>query len=164
MKRVFCVRPMLQNPIFKMQKSDKTIGKVINAASNFEISIKETANLIAEIMVRDVEIKADNERIRPKGSEVERLFGDNTLIKSLTNWEPIYKGIDGFKKGLKITVDWFMDQMLISDWIDFFVTNFVLSSYEFSHDFVVPISKSTGPCSAGSARSTPSFGIPHSQS
>ena len=91
-------------------KSDKTIGKVINAASNFEISIKETANLIAEIMVRDVEIKADNERIRPKGSEVERLFGDNTLIKNLTDWQPIYGGIDGFRRGLKITIDWFLSK------------------------------------------------------
>ena len=95
-------------------KSDKTIGKVINAASNFEISIEKTANLIANVMGKEVHIRTDNERIRPKGSEVERLFGDNTLIKSLTNWEPIYGGIDGFKKGIKITADWFMDKENLS--------------------------------------------------
>ncbi len=90
--------------------SDKTIGKVLNAASNFEISIEDTAKLIAEVMNKDMVIKNDSNRMRPEGSEVERLFGDNSLIKSLTNWEPNYSGKEGFKRGLKITADWFMNQ------------------------------------------------------
>ena len=88
-------------------KSNKTIGQVINAASNFEVSIKETVNIISEIMNVDIEIISENERIRPKDSEVNRLFGDNTLIKELTNWSPKFSGVDGFKEGLKITIEWF---------------------------------------------------------
>ena len=38
---------------------------------------------------------------------MNRLFGDNTLIKSLTNWEPNYAGTDGFKRGLLETSEWF---------------------------------------------------------
>ena len=91
-------------------KSKDTIGKVINSASNFEISIMETAKLISEIMNVEIEVISENERMRPKNSEVNRLFGDNLLLKELTNWEPKFSGIDGFKEGLKITIDWFSKQ------------------------------------------------------
>ena len=90
-------------------KSKKTLGKVINAASNFEISIGQTAKLIAEIMNVDIQIDKEKKRIRPKESEVNRLFGDNSLIKSLTDWEPKYSGVNGFKEGLRITSEWFIN-------------------------------------------------------
>ena len=95
------------NAFKAVARSDQTIGKVINSASNFEISIKETANVIAEIMNVDIDLISKNERIRPKASEVNRLFGDNNLIKKLTGWSPNFSGIGGFKDGLKITIDWF---------------------------------------------------------
>ncbi len=87
--------------------SENTVGKIINSASNFEISIEDTANLIAEIMNIEIQIKSDESRFRPEKSEVNRLFGDNSLIKELTNWQPKYSGLDGFKRGLKLTIDWF---------------------------------------------------------
>ena len=87
--------------------SDKTIGRTLNAASNFEISIGDTARLIADVMGADIEILTDDKRLRPDASEVNRLFGDNTLLKTLTNWEPKFSSIDGFKKGLEITASWF---------------------------------------------------------
>ncbi len=87
--------------------SDFTLGEIINAASNFEISIAKTASLIAELMNKNVEIICENDRLRPEMSEVQRLYGDNTKLKKLTNWNPDFGGIDGFKKGLKITIDWF---------------------------------------------------------
>ena len=95
------------NAFYSVSNSEKTIGKVINAASNFEISIGDTARLIANVMNVEIEFDIDSNRFRPKGSEVNRLFGDNTLIKSLTSWEPKYGGIDGFKKGLFETSEWF---------------------------------------------------------
>ena len=87
--------------------SDKTVGRVINSSSNFEISIKDTANLIAEIMNVDIELISEKERLRPKDSEVNRLYGDNTILKELTDWIPEFSGKDGFKKGLNITAEWF---------------------------------------------------------
>ncbi len=95
---------------FAIAESQQTIGKVINCASNFEVSIGETARLISEIMNVDIDVIFDNERIRPKESEVNRLYGDNTLIKNLTNWKPKYSGLSGFKKGLKLTSEWFSNQ------------------------------------------------------
>ena len=55
----------------------------------------------------DIKIKEDRERFRPENSEVNRLFGDNSLIIKLTDWSPEYSGIEGFKKGLDKTINWF---------------------------------------------------------
>ena len=93
----------------KVAESKKTIGEVINSASSFEISIGKTALLIAEIMNQSIELISDQERIRPINSEVNRLFGSNSKIKKLTNWEPKYNDLEGFKKGLSKTIEWFLD-------------------------------------------------------
>ena len=97
-----------------ISKSSESIGKVINVASNFEISIGETAKMIAEVMDKSIEIETEDIRLRPKDSEVNRLYGDNNLIKKITDWEPQYSGLDGFKKGLKITSNWFSDKKNLS--------------------------------------------------
>lgn len=89
--------------------SDKVIGEVINLGSNFEISIGDTVRIIAEVMGADVEIITDDQRLRPEKSEVERLWADNSKAKDLTGWEPQYGGIEGFKKGLQKTVNWFCE-------------------------------------------------------
>ncbi len=91
-------------------KSEFCTGKVINSASKFEISIQETAKIISEIMNVEIEIISDDKRIRPRDSEVSRLYGDNNLLKELTDWSPKFLGIEGFKKGLKITIDWFSNK------------------------------------------------------
>ena len=54
-----------------------------------------------------INIKSDEKRKRPVNSEVERLFGDNKKIRTLTSWKPSFSGEEGFKYGLKKTIDWF---------------------------------------------------------
>ena len=83
------------------------LGEVINLGSNFEISISETAQLIAESMGVSIDLISDEERIRPKNSEVERLWADNAKAKELFGWQPTYGGREGFKLGLVETIDWF---------------------------------------------------------
>ena len=39
---------------------------------------------------------------------MERLLSDNGKIKRLTGWSPEYAGLDGFRKGLTETVEWFL--------------------------------------------------------
>ena len=84
--------------------SDKTIGEIVNIGSNFEISVKDTLESIKDIMQSDVEFITDEQRIRPENSEVHRLWCDNTKIKSLTGFEPIYN----IRSGLEKTVEWFL--------------------------------------------------------
>lgn len=82
-------------------------GEVINIGSNYEVSIRDTVNLIAKILKKEINIHTSNNRKRPEKSEVERLWCDNTLAKKLLNWQPQFSGIEGFEKGLRETVNWF---------------------------------------------------------
>lgn len=86
-----------------LAESDGTIGKTVNIGSNFEISVGDTLNIIRELMNSDVQFITDKERIRPKSSEVFRLWCDNTKINSLTGFTPKYS----IKDGLQSTIDWF---------------------------------------------------------
>lgn len=86
---------------------DAAVGQVLNVGSNFEISIGDTARLIAGLMQREVHFTSDEQRLRPAASEVERLWADNSRVIALTGWRPEYAGIDGFARGLRETIDWF---------------------------------------------------------
>lgn len=86
-------------------ENDKSIGEIINIGSNSEISIADTLNIIKELMDSDVKFLIDNERLRPKDSEVFRLFCDNTKIKEMTGYSPQVS----IRVGLKKTIDWFID-------------------------------------------------------
>lgn len=88
-------------------ESDAILGTVTNVGSGFEISIGDTAKAIAETMGQAVSIETEDQRVRPKDSEVERLFASYDKAAKLMNWQPAHGGIDGFKRGLKKTVDWF---------------------------------------------------------
>ena len=88
-------------------ESSAGIGEVVNFGSNFEISIGDTARLIAEVMGVEIEIDSDDQRFRPEKSEVDRLWADNTKALNLFGWSPSYGGRDGFIRGLKETVEWF---------------------------------------------------------
>ena len=87
--------------------SDQGLGEVVNFGSNFEISIGDTAQLIAEAMNTEIEIITDEARLRPENSEVERLWADNAKARQLLGWQPSYGGREGFKRGLIETAEWF---------------------------------------------------------
>jgi len=78
-------------------------GMEINIATGREVTMAETLDLIKSIMNSDVRYVTDPERLRPAGSEVFRLCGDNTLITGLTSWRPQYT----LEDGLRLTVEWF---------------------------------------------------------
>lgn len=89
--------------------SERGIGEVINVGSNFEISIADTAQMIAGIMGREVEIVTDDQRLRPAASEVDRLWASNAKAADLLGWMPGYAGLDGLRRGLEKTVQWFRE-------------------------------------------------------
>jgi len=91
-------------------ESDASVGEVINIGSGFEITIGETAELIAGLMGQEVSTHVEKERLRPRKSEVERLCADFSKAKKLTGWKPVYGGREGFKRGLRETIRWFSDE------------------------------------------------------
>lgn len=88
-------------------KSKGGLGEVFNLGSNFEISIRETAQLIAECFGVAIELISDEVRMRPENSEVARLWADNAKAKEFFGWQPIFAGRDGLKRGLNETINWF---------------------------------------------------------
>jgi len=90
----------------EIAKSDKTIGETINIATQREISIKDLAEKIINLINPDAKIVVDKERLRPPKSEVERLLGKNEKIQKLTNWKPEYT----LDEGLKLTIEWFRNK------------------------------------------------------
>lgn len=90
-------------------ESDQAVGEFTNIGSNYEVSIGDTVKLIAETMGVEVETQREQIRIRPEKSEVERLWADNSKAKQILGWEPVYAGLNGFKRGLAETVKWFTE-------------------------------------------------------
>jgi len=88
-------------------ESDKTIGEVINAGSNHEISIEGLVKKIIKLTEKDVKILCDEDRLRPEKSEVNRLWADNSKIKELTSWGPKYT----LELGLAETIEWIKNNM-----------------------------------------------------
>ena len=94
-----------------------TIGMEINIASNTEISMNDLVLLIAKLMGTSIKIKTDLERLRPKNSEVFRLFGNNSLLKQLTGWS----SQTNLEDGLKETIAWFTNPLNLAKYkVDIF--------------------------------------------
>lgn len=88
-------------------ESDRGVGEVINLGSNYEISIGDTARTIAEVMGAEIHVLTDEQRLRPEKSEVDRLWASNAKAVELLGWQPAYGGQEGFRRGLRDTVEWF---------------------------------------------------------
>ena len=82
----------------------EALGETVNIGSNLEISIHETLELIKDLMDSDVKYIIDKDRLRPKQSEVNRLWCDNSKIESLTGFKPKIE----MREGLKRTIDWLL--------------------------------------------------------
>ncbi|MFA6238857.1 MAG: NAD-dependent 4,6-dehydratase LegB [Bacteriovorax sp.] len=87
----------------QLAKCPEAVGKTVNIGSNREHSIEETFNLIRRLMNANAKLLVDEQRIRPKNSEVHRLVCDNSLIHSLTG----FKSDHSFEEGMIKTIEWF---------------------------------------------------------
>jgi dTDP-glucose 4,6-dehydratase len=86
------------------------VGQIVNLGSGYEISIGDTARLIAEVMGAEIEIQVDDARLRPERSEVDRLLASNDKARRLLGWEPKFGGLAGFREGLRQTFPWFLER------------------------------------------------------
>ncbi|MBM0204231.1 SDR family NAD(P)-dependent oxidoreductase [Micromonospora sp. STR1s_5] len=89
--------------------ADRVVGQVFQAATGQETSIGELVTKIGAIFGTQPEVVVSDARLRPTGSEVERLLGHNGLLRAQTDWQPT-TAIDD---GLKATVEWFLDPVNI---------------------------------------------------
>ncbi len=88
-------------------ESSNTIGEEINIATMKEIAIGDLADEIIKQINPSAKILCDEERLRPKESEVDRLLGSNEKIKRLTDWKPQYT----LEQGISETITWMKDNL-----------------------------------------------------
>jgi NAD dependent epimerase/dehydratase len=89
--------------------SERSFGEVVNLGSGFEVSIETTVQMIEEIMGVTTDVQTHEDRVRPPLSEVDRLWADTSKAKDLLGWQPVYGGLDGFRRGLEETISWFSE-------------------------------------------------------
>ena len=81
---------------------DQALGHVVNIGSGREISIGDLVELLVRISGKDAKVVSDAGRLRPAGSEVERLLCDNTRAREWAGWKP---EVD-LEEGLRRTAEW----------------------------------------------------------
>ncbi len=103
----------LAEGFYRTMINKNNIGSLYNIGSNFEISIEELIGLISEILdIKDYKIKVKKLKLRPKDSEVYRLWCDNSLCKKILKWSPKYNSLQRFKEPLSKTINWYKNNNL----------------------------------------------------
>ncbi|MCS0634181.1 GDP-mannose 4,6-dehydratase [Streptomyces sp. LP05-1] len=86
-----------------LAECDRALGEVVNLGTGQEIAVGELARKLIEASGRDgVEVVVDPARLRPAGSEVERLLSDNRRAREWAGWRPEVT----LEEGLKHTSEW----------------------------------------------------------
>lgn len=78
------------------------LGQTINLGTGWDISIGNLAQTIFRILGKDAQIEADDQRVRPDASEVDRLCADISKARNLLGWSPKYS----LEEGLRKTIEW----------------------------------------------------------
>ncbi len=84
---------------------ERVVGRVLNAGTGREISIGELVRTIGQLMDTSVEVRREDERLRPAASEVLRLVSDSSSLRGLTGWRPQRT----LEEGLQATIAWFRE-------------------------------------------------------
>lgn len=86
--------------------SKSLIGEEVNIATKTEITIGNVAEKLIKLINPSAKIVLDESRLRPKKSEVFRLYGDNSKLLKHTNWKPSHT----LDQALKETIEWFSEE------------------------------------------------------
>ncbi|MDV9195235.1 GDP-mannose 4,6-dehydratase [Streptomyces sp. Wh19] len=88
---------------------DRALGEVVNLGSGREISIGDLAQALITASGREASVVVDPARLRPSGSEVERLLSDNSRAREWAGWQPETP----LGEGLKSTSTWVAENLAL---------------------------------------------------
>ena len=77
-------------------------GRTIQLGTGEDHTIGELVEIVSDLLGRELDVRTDEQRLRPKGSEVELLLSEPALAKELLGWEPTV----GLRDGLRATIEW----------------------------------------------------------
>ncbi|MDC7336844.1 GDP-mannose 4,6-dehydratase [Streptomyces lydicus] len=86
---------------------DRALGQVVNLGTGREIAIGALAEALIAASGRDAEVVVDPARLRPSGSEVERLLSNNSRARRWASWQPEVS----LEEGLKRTSAWVAENL-----------------------------------------------------
>jgi NAD dependent epimerase/dehydratase len=78
------------------------VGRTIQLGTDRDVSIGELVDMVAEALGKDLEVETDTARVRPAGSEVQRLRSRPALARELLGWQPRVT----LPEGLARTIEW----------------------------------------------------------
>jgi NAD dependent epimerase/dehydratase len=90
---------------------DRAVGSVVNIGSGREVSIGDLVALLIRTTGSSAEVVVDPDRVRPTGSEVDRLLCDNTRAREWVGWTPEVS----LEEGLRRTSDWVKENLHLLD-------------------------------------------------
>ncbi|NUL06157.1 SDR family NAD(P)-dependent oxidoreductase [Streptomyces lunaelactis] len=96
-----------------LAECDRAVGEAVNLGTGQEISIGALAEALIAASGRSAQVVVDPARLRPAGSEVERLLSDNTRAREWAGWRTEVS----LEEGLKHTSEW------IAEHLDLFATD-----------------------------------------
>jgi len=77
-------------------------GATVQLGTGRDVSIGELVELVGKLLGRALEVELDAARVRPEGSEVQRLISDPSRALALLGWSPEV----GLEEGLRRTIAW----------------------------------------------------------
>jgi NAD dependent epimerase/dehydratase len=83
-------------------RADSAVGEAVNLGTGTSVTIGDVAEMVLQLVGRDLPIKSQEERVRPPDSEVLRLVCDNRKARNLLGWTP---QVD-LKTGLARVIDY----------------------------------------------------------
>jgi NAD dependent epimerase/dehydratase len=86
----------------KVVDAESAVGRVLNVGSGREISIGDLAERIETVVEKRASLDLDPARVRPGGSEVERLCANADEARRLLGWDPRVT----LDEGLAATAEW----------------------------------------------------------
>ncbi|MEN8654199.1 SDR family NAD(P)-dependent oxidoreductase [Streptomyces sp. 21So2-11] len=86
------------------------VGRTFNAGTGGEISVGDLTHLIGKLMDTELDVREDEQRIRPAASEVMRLVADASRLRAATGWQPEHD----LEQGLTHTIEFFRDPANLS--------------------------------------------------
>ncbi|MFE9119478.1 GDP-mannose 4,6-dehydratase [Streptomyces sp. NPDC007172] len=88
---------------------DRALGHTVNLGTGREIAIGDLAEALIAASGREASVVVDPARLRPSGSEVERLLSDNTRAREWAGWSPEVT----LEEGLKRTSAWVEENLAL---------------------------------------------------
>jgi len=85
----------------------RAVGETINLGAGHEISIGDLAHKVVEMVGGEIPIAQSDQRVRPDGSEVDRLLAAIERAGELLDWQPQVDLDDGLAR----TIEWLRENL-----------------------------------------------------